>query len=227
MAKDTVSTTPSDGVTSIATTAEPVKVTAPRKQLLTSPDATVDAVLAFANTHADGGSRVERFTDADGLSAWLIENGLTEAAADVSAADVGAVRELRDAVVTVLLGHSADPGTSDTALGEAENHLRRAAVRYPVTAVVDRHGARLVPAQRGLPGALAGILAAIAELALTGTWNRLKACRNQPCHFAFYDRSRNTSAAYCSTGCSAQVAMRNYRKRRRTAASPASGTPAE
>jgi predicted RNA-binding Zn ribbon-like protein len=59
----------------------------------------------------------------------------------------------------------------------------------------------------------------MTELALTGTWSRIKACRN--CHFGFYDRSRNTSGAYCSNTCSTQVGMRNYRQRHR--ATP--GTP--
>jgi predicted RNA-binding Zn ribbon-like protein len=53
----------------------------------------------------------------------------------------------------------------------------------------------------------------VTELALPSTWKRFKACRNEGCHFAFYDRSRNTSGAYCSSTCSTQVGMRNYRER--------------
>jgi predicted RNA-binding Zn ribbon-like protein len=182
----------------------------------TASAASVESVLGFANTHEDRFGRAERFADAAGLSAWLTENGLAEAAADVTAADAGAVRELRDALITVLLGHSGDPRTSAEALEEAEDLLRRTAVRYPLVTVVSRSGARLLPAHRGLPGALGGVFAAMTELALTGTWNRVKACRN--CHFAFYDRSRNTSGAYCSNTCSTQVGMRNYRQRHREAA---------
>jgi predicted RNA-binding Zn ribbon-like protein len=185
------------------------------------PAASVETVLGFANTHADRFGRPERFADAAGLSAWLTENGLAEAAADVTAADAGAVRELRDALVAVLLGHSDDPRTSAKILDEAEDLLRRTAVRYPLVTVVDRSGARLVPAHRGLPGALGGVLAAMTELALTGAWNRFKACRN--CHFAFYDRSRNTSGAYCSSTCSSQVGMRNYRQRHRATTTETGG----
>lgn len=177
----------------------------------------VETVLGFANTHASAFDRPERFADAVGLSDWLTEHDFTEAATDVTAADAVAVRELRDALVTVLLGHSDDPHTSVAALEAAEELLRRTALRHPLVTVVDRSGAHLVPAQRGLSGALGSILAAMTELALTGSWHRLKACRNPRCHFAFYDHSRNTSGAYCGTTCSTQVAMRNYRERRRAA----------
>ncbi|MFC5264617.1 CGNR zinc finger domain-containing protein [Kribbella qitaiheensis] len=180
--------------------------------------AEVEIVLGFANTHADRFGRSERFADADGLSDWLAEHGFAEAAADVTDADAGAVRELRDALVAILLGHSDDPHSSAKTLVEAEGLLRRTGGRYPLVTVVDRSGAHLVPAQRGLPGALGSVLAAMTELALTGAWNRCKACRNQRCHFAFYDRSRNTSGAYCSSTCSTQVGMRNYRQRRNTTA---------
>ncbi|MFC5063397.1 CGNR zinc finger domain-containing protein [Actinomycetospora atypica] len=178
------------------------------------PSGSPDLVLAFANTHADGGGRPERFADVDGLRAWLRENGLDEAADDASPADVDGVRHLRDAVVTVLLGHSHDPATDDATVAAAEDDVRRVAARHPLVTSVDRDGARLAPAQPGLPGALGLVLAAMTELALTGSWSRVKACRNPPCHFAFLDRSRNTSGAYCSTACSSQVAMRAYRRRK-------------
>jgi predicted RNA-binding Zn ribbon-like protein len=61
------------------------------------------------------------------------------------------------------------------------------------------------------------VLAAATELALSGQWARIKACRNEPCHFAFFDRSKNTSAGYCSTQCSSQASMRAYRARRKEA----------
>jgi predicted RNA-binding Zn ribbon-like protein len=47
--------------------------------------------------------------------------------------------------------------------------------------------------------ALGSVLAAMTELALTGAWNRFKACRN--CHFAFYDRSRNTLRRLLQRAC--------------------------
>jgi predicted RNA-binding Zn ribbon-like protein len=185
----------------------------------TMPDMADDAelVLALANTHADCSGRAERFADAAGLAAWLTEHDMADAAADVTTADVAAVRELRDALITVLLGHSGDPNTGAAAIAAAEDLLRRTAARHPLVTVVDRAGARLVPAHRGLSGALGALFAAMTELAIAGTWKRLKACRNPLCHFAFHDHSRNTSGAYCGSTCGTRVAMRNYRQRHRSA----------
>lgn len=83
--------------------------------------------------------------------------------------------------------------------------------------IVTSAGASFRPAQPGVPGALARIFSAAAELAVGGTWPRVKACRNHVCQMGFYDRSRNASAACCSPDrCGAQVAMRAYRARRET-----------
>jgi predicted RNA-binding Zn ribbon-like protein len=143
----------------------------------------------------------------------------TSAAPTPAAPTPACVRELHDALITVLLSHSGDPETSPEALAGAEDLLRRTAARYPLVTVVDHLSAHLVPAHRGLPGALGTVLAAMTELAPTGSWSRMKACRN--CHFAFYDRSRNTSGAYRSNTGSTQIGMRNYRRRQRQAdASP-------
>jgi predicted RNA-binding Zn ribbon-like protein len=73
----------------------------------------------------------------------------------------------------------------------------------------------LRPAQDGVPGALASILAAVTELAQSGTWSRVKACRNPPCHVGFYDTTRNESATYHSPRCRSMVSMRTYRERKK------------
>lgn len=183
-----------------------------------SADVARHALLTFANTHADGGGAVERFADAEHLHAWLGEVGWlgAEPGRNVTTdADAAEARQLRDALVTVLLEHANDPAVTDTDLAQAETLLSRAGQRYPVAADIDRAGARLRPIQDGLPGTLARVLAAAGELALAGDWPRVKACRNQPCHLAFVDRTRNTSAGYCSPQCASQASMRAYRARRR------------
>lgn len=179
----------------------------------------LELVLAFANTHADAGDRVERFTDTEGLTTWLGEVawGGAEPARTVADSDVVEARELRDALVTVLLSHSNDPATSDPAVRSAEAILERAGDRCPVAVRLSGAEARLGPGCGGVAGAFAGVLAAATELALSGQWARIKACRNEPCHFAFFDRSKNTSAGYCSTQCSSQASMRAYRARRKEA----------
>ncbi|MBG0817349.1 ABATE domain-containing protein [Planomonospora sp. ID82291] len=189
-----------------------------------SPLEAADLVLDFVNTRPIDG-REERLADASTTARWLHATGLLHDGALVTEADAAAARELRQALVVVLLAHAGEPvgggpGESGTALEEAEAHLRRSGALYPLSPVVTAHDVRLVPAREGMPGAFGGLLAAVAELARDGTWTRVKACRNPPCHLGFYDRTRNCSAAYCSPRrCGAQVAMRSYRSRR--AADPA------
>jgi predicted RNA-binding Zn ribbon-like protein len=50
-----------------------------------------------------------------------------------------------------------------------------------------------------------------------GTWSRLKACRADDCLWAFYDGSRNHSAAWCSmASCGNRAKARAYRSRQRS-----------
>jgi predicted RNA-binding Zn ribbon-like protein len=183
----------------------------------TSTLSSLELVLAFANTHADAGDRVERFTDTAGLTSWLGEVAWSgaEPARTVTDSDVVEARELRDAMVTVLLSHSS--AASDPAVRSAEAILERAGDKCPVAVRLSGAEARLGPGCSGVAGAFAGVLAAATELALSGQWARIKACRNEPCHFAFFDRSKNTSAGYCSTQCSSQASMRAYRARKKRA----------
>ncbi|MDT0386083.1 CGNR zinc finger domain-containing protein [Streptomyces dubilierae] len=173
-----------------------------------------DIVLRFVNTHADAGGRPELYGTARGFADWAVAHELLSADVVVTESDAVAARELRDALITVLLAHAGDPAPG---LPEAERYLAQAGARYPLTAVVTVQGASLQPASQGVPGVLGGVLAAVAEAAQSDTWRRLKACCNPPCHFGFVDRSRNRSGRFCSPGCSSQASMRALRQRRKKA----------
>ncbi|OEJ23645.1 hypothetical protein AR457_03185 [Streptomyces agglomeratus] len=178
-----------------------------------SPSPAAERVLTFVNTRAIDGSR-EELLDGAALTEWLRREELAAPASLVTDADAAAARELRDALVCVLLAHAGEPD-ADQSRADAEEHLRRSAELYPLAPVITASGVHLAPTSGGVPGALAQLLAAAADVALRGDWMRLKACRNPPCHLGFYDRTRNSSAAYCSPNrCGAQVAMRSYRSRK-------------
>jgi predicted RNA-binding Zn ribbon-like protein len=73
---------------------------------------------------------------------------------------------------------------------------------------------RLEPEAPGLPGALAALLVPVAEAIADGTWSRVKACRADDCHWAFYDFSRNRSGAWCEMAvCGNREKVRAYRER--------------
>jgi predicted RNA-binding Zn ribbon-like protein len=56
----------------------------------------------------------------------------------------------------------------------------------------------LVADNDGVNGLAARMFAIIAEARREGTWSRLKICRADDCAWAFYDRSKNGSGAWCS-----------------------------
>ncbi|MBZ9640946.1 CGNR zinc finger domain-containing protein [Streptomyces sp. PSKA30] len=176
--------------------------------------------MQFVNTHPAGPHRLpERFGSARDLHAWLLEKAMGSETTHVTEADAASARELREALITVLLAHSGDKDTTPEVLAEAEGYLRHAASRYPLVTVVTASGASLVPAQTGIPGLFGTVLANVTELAQAGVWDRVRACRHQPCHFGFFDRTRNRTAVYCGTKCGSRESMRAYRKRKKALAS--------
>lgn len=175
---------------------------------------TEDLVLGFANTHGHLGRLPERFADCAGLRAWLIQQqGVDPKVLVITAADVIEAREIRDALVTVMVSHAdAEAATADELL-VAGHALQPAAQRYPLQANITREGAGLSSAQAGVAGVIGSVLASVVELAQSGQWNRFKACRN--CRHSFVDQSRNASATFCRTSCKSQAGMRAYRSRQR------------
>ncbi|MFF6776522.1 CGNR zinc finger domain-containing protein [Streptomyces sp. NPDC012637] len=184
----------------------------------TSPRAvppTVETVLAFVNTRADGSGRRELFEDGGSFAAWLAERDEFGGETVATDADAAVARELRDALVTVLLAHSGDGEALGEPLQRAERHLRRAGSLYPLATVVTAGGVELASPQAGVPRVFGTVLAAVTTIAQSSDWGRIKACRNPPCHFGFLDRTRNGGGLYCSTGCGSQVSMRKHRQRQR------------
>jgi predicted RNA-binding Zn ribbon-like protein len=146
--------------------------------------------------------------DAGGFNEWLALRGL---AGDVSAADLRHARELREALRGLLL---ANNGWEEPAGARAV--LERAAGRAGLTVRLPEHGAALTPVTSGADGALGSVVAAAVVAMWDGTWTRLKACPREVCHWAFYDRSPNASANWCSMSiCGSRTKARTYYRRRR------------
>ncbi|MFC6987249.1 ABATE domain-containing protein [Streptomyces cirratus] len=110
---------------------------------------TVETVLAFVNTRADGSGRRELFGDGDSFAAWLAERAEFGGETVVTDADAAVARELRDALVTLLLAHSGDEESLGEPLQRAERHLRRVGSLYPLATVVTAGGVELASPQAG------------------------------------------------------------------------------
>ena len=151
--------------------------------------------------------------EADGLRDWLLRRALLEPGEPVAAEELAAARELREALRSLLLANNGgpdDPGAR-AVLGAA---AERAELRVGFAA----DGPELVPGRGGVDGALGRVTAAVFAAMLDGSWARLKACPRDVCHWAFYDRSSNASATWCSMAvCGGREKAGAYYRRRRAA----------
>jgi predicted RNA-binding Zn ribbon-like protein len=74
----------------------------------------------------------------------------------------------------------------------------------------------LHPAGTGPDATIAALVAIVYDAMSAGTWHRLRACRKGSCRYAYYDRSKNASRAWCSmTTCGNQEKAQRRRRRER------------
>ena len=132
----------------------------------------------------------------------------------MSEADVARLRELREAIRALVManhrGH--EPRTAPVDV------IRRLSAGAGLRVSVDRTGrTALAAAATGVDGAVASLLGILHESQLSGDWSRMKGCRQ--CEYAFFDRSKNRSAAWCAMSiCGNRTKNRAYYRRRQTAA---------
>ncbi len=171
----------------------------------------LELVRAFVNTR-DLEEGVENLDSPSALTGWL------EAHPELGAGRISAgqrdferalaVREALRALMLVNAGEPADATAAATTLDEA---ARRAGVALRFTPSGE---SRLAPAARGVDGALGRLLAVVAASRADRTWPRLKACRDEGCHWAFYDATKNRSGVWCSMEvCGNRNKARSYRDR--------------
>ena len=68
---------------------------------------------------------------------------------------------------------------------------------------------------RFLEGRLLSLLLVVSDAQRDGTWAHLKACGNEDCRWAFYDRSRNHGGTWCDMAtCGNKLKNRDFRARR-------------
>jgi predicted RNA-binding Zn ribbon-like protein len=145
------------------------------------------------------------------LAAWLRARGLIRAGDVVDGEAFVAARELRAVLRELALANT---------VGEAPSEERRAAIdaalgTFPLVVRVGAHGPGVAPAGSGATRGLAAIVAGVAAAQAAGTWERLKACRQDTCGWLFYDVSRNRSSSWCSMQiCGGREKSRAFRRRR-------------
>src|SRR3954451_23195056 len=162
----------------------------------------LELLQRFINTHNhDFPDDWDRIGTLQKARAWLRDRGLIAAGEEVADAEAARLRELREALRALLVAPAPD-------------RLRALSTGAALMVSVDADGrTALEPANGGVDGAVATLLAILHEAQISGDWSRMKACRQ--CEYAFFDRSKNRSAAWCSMSiCGNRTKNRAYYRKR-------------
>ena len=154
----------------------------------------------------------DRIGTGERAQAWLRQKRLVAPRDRISDGAAARLRELREAIRELAIAnHGGQPGAAATDI------IRRLSGGAQLSVAIDDTGrTALEPTHRGVDGAVATLLGILHEAQLTGQWSRMKGCRK--CGYAFYDRSKNRSAAWCAMSiCGNRTKNRAYYRRRTTA----------
>ncbi len=148
----------------------------------------LDQVKGFVNTvNLD---TEDPYLGPDSLPEWLDATDLLPGASPEQLAEL---RRFREALRQVLEANAGD-GDAQAAWRALEPFGRGCCLKVEI-----RDSGPVLRAEGTGEGAVIGsILAKAYEAVATGTWARLKACRKPSCRWAYYDRSKNGSGAWCS-----------------------------
>jgi predicted RNA-binding Zn ribbon-like protein len=166
----------------------------------------LELVRAFVNT--DDPDAGDALASPDAAAAWLLETGLLPPAA-LDTESLARLRAARAAFARLLAGNGDGRAQAQTGLDAVAAGVRLRAVAR------EGGGLGLAPVGDGVEAAIGRLLVVAVTATANGTWERLKACRDPSCRWAFYDRSRNRSRAWCDMAtCGNRAKVRAYRRRR-------------
>ncbi|MBN3508592.1 CGNR zinc finger domain-containing protein [Mycolicibacterium septicum] len=155
----------------------------------------------------------DRLADPDDAAPWLAANGLLAAGARPTAAELDLVRRVREALRALLIHNTGGPPP------QADHLAVLQALTDACTARVELASdgqVRLAATGEGVDERLLELLLVMRDAQRDGTWSRLKACANDECTWAFYDRSRNHGGTWCvMSECGNKLKNREFRARRR------------
>ncbi len=170
----------------------------------------MEYVRAFVNT-IDIEQDVEQLGEPAALAGWLVDHELAPRGLRASSRDLARAHELREALRAVLLAHNGGEPEPADALQALDDAVCRAKVRLRFGTGCD---ASLEAQADGVAGALGRLLVIVHASVADGSWQRLKACRDDSCEWAFYDHTRNRSGTWCNMDvCGNRAKARAFRRR--------------
>ena len=169
----------------------------------------LELVREFINT-AELDEDQDLLADITGLRSWFVEKGLLGAGGGVTEANRAQTVEFRESLRDILSAHTA--GIVSTG---AVRLLDAAVKRIPMRLRVDDTGwVRVAAAGKDFDGALGELLARVYEAMEDGSWQRMKACGDETCRWAFFDHSKNRSAHWCDMAvCGNRAKVNAFRQR--------------
>jgi predicted RNA-binding Zn ribbon-like protein len=170
-------------------------------------------VQSFVNTwDADHGS--DLLLEPAAARDWLTRAGLWSAERAPDPAELHLARGVREGIRAMLVANSGGPRPAPADLEplQAVAQATRPALQVGPRGQVSL-GAE--PADQAHAGLLS-LLLTIRDAQRDSTWQRLKACGNPDCRWAFYDRSHSQAGAWCNmASCGNRIKNRRLRQRQR------------
>lgn len=174
--------------------------------------APLNRVQALINT-VDWESGRDRLATTDDAEPWLVRHDLLTPGTSATDADLMQLVDVREALRSLVI-HNTE-GSLPDALRTAP--LRSVAAAVTMRATIGPDGrVDVAPVEDTVRARLAGLLLVVQAAQRDGTWTHLKACANDECRWAFYDRSRNHGGTWCDmSSCGNKLKNRDFRARRR------------
>jgi predicted RNA-binding Zn ribbon-like protein len=168
-------------------------------------------VQALVNTR-DVELDKDELASPDLVRAWLGGHGLLRGDESVTEDDRRLLLEVREALRALLLANN-----DRRPVGDALQRLNRSGEEAHLVVRFEPEGAaRLASDGSGVRGAVGQLLGIVFGAMVDGSWQRLKACRDDACQWAFYDSSKNRSGSWCTMAvCGNRAKTRSYRQRTR------------
>ena len=170
-------------------------------------------VQSFVNTW-DGDHGSDLLLDPATARSWLTAAGLWHAGRAPEPAELDLARRVRESIRALLVANGGGPpaGPTDLRPLQAAAHAARPTLHVAPDGQVSVGAGPAGPLDAGL----VPVLLAIRDAQREGTWQRLKACGNPDCRWAFYDRSHSRGGAWCDMAtCGNRIKNRRLRQRRR------------
>jgi predicted RNA-binding Zn ribbon-like protein len=150
----------------------------------------------------------------DDARPWLVANGLLAKDDAPTTDELRILREVREGLRGLVIHNTGGPVPDPASVAP----LRDIAAEVAVRATVAADGTvTLIPAGDSVRARLLGLLLVVQDAQRDGTWAHLKACANDDCLWAFYDRSRNHGGTWCDMAtCGNKLKNRDFRARQRS-----------